>query len=208
MSTVPTPPELPPATATARAARSARWKLFAILAVCAAPVLASYLAYFVIRPVGRTNYGALIEPQRALSVVRLRAAPDGALAFADLRGRWVLVALDAGDCPPACVERLWTMRQVRLTTGRDRDRIERVLLVTGERAPADALLRDYEGMRVAFIPPAELARLFPAEPATTPLDHLYVVDPRGHLMMRYPAAADPNRIKKDVSRLLRAAGAN
>ena len=35
-----------------------------VLLVCAAPVIASYFTYYVVRPEGRRNYGELIEPQR------------------------------------------------------------------------------------------------------------------------------------------------
>ena len=37
-----------------------RWKMLAVLLVFAAPVIASYLTYYVIRPEGRTNYGELV----------------------------------------------------------------------------------------------------------------------------------------------------
>ena len=33
-----------------------------VLAICTAPVVASYVTYFFIRPDGRTNYSELIEP--------------------------------------------------------------------------------------------------------------------------------------------------
>ena len=35
-------------------------------------------------------------------------------------------------------------------------------------------------------------------------DHLYVVDPLGNWMMRFPANFDPARGKRDLDRLLRA----
>ncbi len=47
----------------AAAVRRARWKLFAVLAVCASPLMFSYLTYYVIKPTGRTNYGELIDPR-------------------------------------------------------------------------------------------------------------------------------------------------
>ena len=34
--------------------------------ICAAPVVASYFAYYVVRPEGRRVYGELIDPQRPL----------------------------------------------------------------------------------------------------------------------------------------------
>ena len=35
-------------------------------------------------------------------------------------------------------------------------------------------------------------------------DHLYVVDPLGNWMMRFPADLDPKQAKRDLDRLLRA----
>ena len=56
----------PDASDAARRTTSGRWKMLAVLAVCAAPVVASYLTYFVIRPESRTNYSTLITPPRAI----------------------------------------------------------------------------------------------------------------------------------------------
>ena len=44
--------------------RMGRWKMLLVLLVCAAPVVASYFTYYVVRPEGRRNFGELITPQR------------------------------------------------------------------------------------------------------------------------------------------------
>src|SRR3954469_15500526 len=56
--------------------RRGRWKMLAVMLVCAAPVVASYFTYYVVRPEGRRNYGELIEPQRPLPPP-LAQASDG-----------------------------------------------------------------------------------------------------------------------------------
>ena len=48
-----------------KVAKSNRLILVIFILVCAAPVIASYLFYFVIKPDKRTNYGDLIDPQRS-----------------------------------------------------------------------------------------------------------------------------------------------
>jgi len=35
------------------------------------------------------------------------------------------------------------------------------------------------------------------------LNRIYIVDPLGNLMMSYPADADPSKMRKDLSRLLK-----
>ena len=196
----------PTAAAAAGKARRARIKLLAILAVCAAPVIASYFTYYVIQPEGRTNYGELLDPQRPVGELALAAAgaEPAPPSLATLRGKWVMLTVDSGDCAKPCEDKLYAMRQVRLTAGKDRDRIERVLLLT-DSAPIDARIeRDYEGMLVARISAATVAATFPADSGMLASDHIFVIDPLGNLMMRFPKAADPNRMKKDISKLLRA----
>ena len=193
-----------PEPAPAGRFRHARLKLIAVLLVCAAPVIASYLAYYVMPPGGRTNFGTLIEPQRPVPDLKL-AAPDGAPArFASLLGQWVLLQVDAGACAAACTDKLYALRQQRTMTGKDRDRIERVWLVSDAATPSPSLLRDYEGTVVLRADPAELAALLPVEPGRRVEDYLYVVDPLGNLMMRFPADGDPAKIRKDLARLLKA----
>jgi hypothetical protein len=41
----------------------------------------------------------------------------------------------------------------------------------------------------------------PFEGALT--DHIYLVDPLGNLVLRYPRDADPSRMRKDLERLLK-----
>ncbi|MGH8254506.1 MAG: hypothetical protein ACRES2_10705, partial [Steroidobacteraceae bacterium] len=58
---------LPGADAIARRTLAGRLKMLLLLLVCAAPVVASYVTYFVIRPQGHTtNYSELISPQRPI----------------------------------------------------------------------------------------------------------------------------------------------
>ena len=196
-------PSLPPEQTPAQRRRQ-RLKLLAILLVCAAPVIASYLAYYVLPPLGRTNFGDLIEPQRPIPELRLSGADGAAFKFESLRGRWVLLQFDSGACDPACVDKLYAMRQQRTMTGKDRERVERVWLIGDTAVPADTLARDYAGTVVLRADPAELAPVFPIEAGRRLEDYLYVIDPLGNLMMRFPATGEPARIRKDLGRLLKA----
>jgi hypothetical protein len=178
--------------------------MLAILLVCAAPVIASYLAYYVFRPEGRTNYGALLTPLRSVESLG-GVTPEGEkFTLGQLEGRWVMVTVDSGACAKACEDKLYSMRQVRLTTGKDRDRIERVLLVGDDAALPERIRKDYEGMLVARLAPGTAASALPAATGGDVSDHIFIVDPLGNLVMRFPKNADPNRMKKDIARLLRA----
>ena len=99
--------------------RVGRWKMLAVLLVCAAPVVASYFTYYVIRPEGRRNYGELIEPQRPLPASLAATAGDGKpVPLASLRGQWLLVSAAGGACDSRCENHLYLQRQLRETLGK------------------------------------------------------------------------------------------
>ena len=191
----------------ARRTRHGRIKMLLVLLVCAAPVLASYFMYFVVRPDTRTNYGTLILPTRSMPALPLQTLDGTPVAAPALKGQWLLLVVGPADCDEACQKRLFTQRQLREMLGRERDRIDKLWLVSdgGEVAPAlrSALAAD-PAMTVLRAPVESLASWL--EPAAgTELDrHLYLVDPMGEWMMRFPADADPARIKRDLDKLLRA----
>ena len=93
------------------------------------------------------------------------------------------------------------MRQVRLAQGKDAGRIERAWLITDEAAADAALIASHVGIVLLRAAGSDFLARFPAERSRA--DHVYVVDPLGNLMMRYPRNADPRRMLKDVARLLR-----
>ena len=199
--------ERPPAAAAPSHWRRYRM-LYLLLAVCVAPVIASYTAYYLLPPAGRTNYGALVEPQRPLPALSLRRLDGTAVEAASLRGSWTMVQVDGGECDAACAKKLWQMRQVRLTTGKDADRVGRVWLIVDEAPLATSVIREYDGTMFLRARADEVAAFLPlpAGPGARLADHIWLIDPLGNLMMRWPKDADPNRMKKDLIRLLKASG--
>lgn len=198
--------------------RTARGRLLMIvvLLVCAAPVIASYLAYFVVRPEGRSNYGELIVPPRALPATLPLADSRGQpVAAPSLRGQWLLIVVASGACDTGCERRLWLQRQLHESLGRDKDRVDKLWLVDDGITPRPEILAGiaaigsearggYAAALVLQSPRARLAAWLEPAPQHALEDHLYVVDPRGDWMMRAPADADPARLKRDLDKLLRA----
>ncbi|MFO7188385.1 MAG: cytochrome c oxidase subunit I [Pseudomonadota bacterium] len=179
--------------------RRARWTLALIFTVSAAPFVLGTLAYYFFPTAARTNYGDLIEP-RAVPDVPL-TAPGGARAtLADLKGKWVMLQFDEARCVEACERKLYYMRQARLAQGKDMGRIERVWVVLDGGVPeAPAAL--VEGIYIARSAGRVFVEHFPAP--TDVRDHIYLIDPLGNLMLRFPSDPDPKRVIKDLQRLLR-----
>lgn len=201
---------VPVATLEARRrTRYGRLKMLLLLVVCAAPVLASYFSYYVLRPGARSNYGELITPSRPMPTdLALGDTAGRAVDAAQLRGQWLLIVVAGPGCDPACENRLLLQRQLREALGREKYRVDKLWLVAGEgpprRAPAEAVQQS-EGGQVLRVARASLAGWLQPAPGQALEDHLYLVDPHGQWMMRMPADPDPARMKRDLDRLLRAA---
>ena len=170
-----------------------------ILLVCVIPFIASYLVYYKWPPQSRMNYGTLIVP-RPFPAAPLEQVDGPRFSVAELRGRWVMLHVDSSGCAEPCRRKLYQMRQVRLTQGREMGRIERVWLISDDGPVEPAMLREYEGTRIARAGRDALFAL-PAEHDVA--DHIFLVDPSGNLMLRFPKNADPTSMKRDLERLLK-----
>lgn len=188
--------------------RSGRWKMMLVLLMCAAPVIASYFTYYVIRPEGRSNYSQVISPgvfiPDALALTNLQGQ---AVAASSLKGQWLMVVVAGSACDARCEKYLLLQRQLRETLGREKDRVDKLWLITDEQtlrpellaavsaAPEVTALRVSKSALEAWLAPANGQAL---------QDHIYLVDPMGAWMLRTPVDPEPAKFKRDVERLLRA----
>ncbi|WP_179401179.1 SCO family protein [Burkholderia guangdongensis] len=182
-----------------------RWMLLLVALVCAAPMIASYVTYYVIKPRGgSTNYGALIDPQRPIPPSLTVVDESGkTVPLASLRGVWLFVMTDKSACDDACATKLYFMRQVRATQAGERERITTVWLRSDANPIPDKVSAAYPDTRKLVADPAAIAAWLPADAGTQDTDHIYLVDPNGNLMMRFPKNPDPSKIKRDVTKLLK-----
>lgn len=184
-----------------------RWRLVLLMLVCAAPVIASYFTYYVVRPDGRRNFGELIEPQRPVPEWTATTLDGQALALGAFKGQWLLISVGSGACGPTCEQQLYLQRQLRESLGKEKERVDRVWLVNDEATVPQALKEGLRGATVLRVPQAQLAQWLQPAQGHALAEHLYVVDPMGNWMMRFPAQLDiasAGKAKRDLERLLRA----
>lgn len=176
------------------------WPLWSILAICVLPIIAGTAFYFLWTPTHFVNHGELLKPV-PLAEVALNQADGGTFTFSALNPNWSFVSIDDGICDENCRKKLYLMRQIRLTQGKDAERIERVWLIRdGVQASAHDLA-GFEGTRVVVLATGQpLGRFAPNGNVT---DYIFLVDPFGNLMMRFSLDTDPSMIKKDIAKLLR-----
>ena len=186
----------------------------AVLAVCAAPLVGSYLTYYVIKPKGGvTNFGALIDPRDHPIPAMASTSLDGKpLTLDNYKGKWIMLKVGPSACQQDCQDQLFAMRQLRTMQGKEMERIERVWMITDDQPLDTVLMRVNDGTRMLRAPAAVIDKWLPLEQAAGDRvsDHVYLIDPLGNLMMRFPKGAvssDTEKVKKvhkDISKLLKA----
>ncbi len=187
--------------------RMGRWKMLLVLLVCAAPVVASYLTYYVVRPEGRRNFGELIEPQRPLPDVVAQTLDGTPVNLRTLQDQWLLISVAGAQCDATCARHLYLQRQLREGLGKDKDRLDWVWLVD-DTAPVPAeILPALKTATVLRVPTQALQAWLSAAQGAKLSEHLFLVDPLGNWMMRFPAllnAEQAPKVKRDLERLMRA----
>ena len=224
--TLPTPPS-----------PRSRTPLVLIVLISLAPVLAAVVAYFNPdwRPDGSVAYGTLIEPQRpipastALQATTLDGKP---FDVASLKGKWLLITADGGDCQDACARKLFILRNSHASQGKNVERLARVWFITDDAPVPERVLEAYKGTIMLRVQPEQLKAFLLAESASvstgtsthttgasvvTPsvtvpassnvaakalAEPMWIIDPHANLMMQYPANAEPEKVRTDIRKLV------
>jgi hypothetical protein len=186
-----------------------RWKMLAVLFICATPVIASYFTYYVIRPNNVKSFGELVQPQRPMPTLAATTLDGKPTTLASLRGQWLLVSVSGGACAKPCPDHLYMQRQLRETLGKEKDRLDWVWLIADEAPLAPELyarLSDpalkAKGFSALRLKALDLEAWLQGGPA-----RLYLIDPQGNYMMRFPenmTIDQAAKAKADINRLLRA----
>jgi hypothetical protein len=188
--------------------RRGRIQMLLLLLACAAPVIASYFAYYVIKPEGgKTNFGTLVHPAQAA---------NNAWFDVPLQGKWtLLLARPAGDCQikdEKCIEALFLMRQVKIAVGRGSGRVQLLWVNTDGKSVDPEVAKAYDekvaGFKVVTLPTdlaarAEFLSWLNKEGAG---EQIQLIDPSPAKMMLIPVTNSPKEfasIKKDLEKLLR-----
>lgn len=193
------------------ARRASRMKLLMIIAIFAIPlILATIYLQMVKRSggtVGDTSRGQLIQPAVPLTEFAL-SQQDGDFTIDDMRGHWTLLYMPEGECLEKCELQLYHMRQVRLALNQRMDRVKRVVLTESSEQLKAELLAEHVGLVVAAGTPEEQAglrdqvRAAEADMEALP-NAIYMIDPMGNVMLRFPPDLPPKSMLKDIVHLLK-----
>jgi hypothetical protein len=187
-----------PDTAGAQIARTRRNRLMllGLFAIAFLPMLGAHLLYLNYRgaePWSTTNNGELLEPPLPVAALLLRD-PVGMPAPGEVPA-WRLMLVADDRCSDDCEQALFMLRQLHVLLHRDAGRVERAIVYR----PA---LPDAERWQTLAAEHAELATFTTRDGALR--DGIYVIDPRGNLVLFYHYEHAGKPVLEDLKRLLKA----
>jgi len=184
-------------------------KLILLILMFLLPVAGSwYLVFFTdyARDGEGAEHGALIKPPRQLENVSLLRVNENSTEQVSLFGKWSMLFFVDGPCDTRCEDSLYRLRQIRLATGREMKRLQRVAIIDQSESSqfSDYLSKNYPGQ--LYVSKKGLGEGFLQQFQGLELDDkaaIFLIDTRGFLMMHYPGDTDPSGIIRDLKRLLR-----
>ena len=177
-----------------------RWTLVALFALFFGVMLvAGVLRFSGWRPAGMKNHGELLQPPADLRRVVPQLVDGGAYAWNAAARTWRIAAV-ARDCDGAraraCETLLRQLDTVWQLMGKDADRVH--VLWIGALPPGGPRPATLKPLRASGDLRAALPRS--DDPAG---NVVYVLDPNGFVVLRYPPGFDPGGLRTDLSRLLK-----
>lgn len=180
--------------------------------LCAlAPIVAAFVLYNNPQwwPEDGSNYGTLVEPQRAMpaaDALQLTTLDGQPFDLQSLKGKWLLLSAGEAACPESCARKLFITRNSHASQGKNVDRLARVWFITDDGEVPAKVLEAYRGTVMVRARPEQLARFLLARDTVAGqpglLDPIWVIDPLGNLMLQFPADADGVKVRKDISKLV------
>lgn len=187
-----------------------RLKLIALISIYAAPLVAAWLWFGYVQNnelAGVSVNGELIHPAVPLTEFELVDGNGRSWQRGQFEKKWSMVYFMDGTCARQCEQTLYNMRQVRLSTGRRMERVQRVLVTEDVMVMAGKLSDASEGLAVVGGSNEAIEQLktqmHKAEAGMPDCTHcIYLVDPFANVMMRFPPELDPKKMYKDIKHLL------
>jgi hypothetical protein len=168
------------------------------------PLAVAIVMYYVggaqWRPSGSVAHGILLSQPRALPTGVMLMA-DGTAA--DFAGKWSLLYVGRGDCDAPCQETLYRTRQVRRALGKEMARVQRFFIATTGAPNPGFVAADHPGLLVMNERLAARDAVLAALGEFAEGD-VFIADPRGNVVLRFPAGTAMKDMHGDLQLLLKA----
>lgn len=169
-------------------------------------LVAGLLRFSGWRPQGSKNFGELLKPPGDLRAISPRLLDGGEYVWKSGERTWRIVVAPPADCGAKCSKLAHDIDTVWQLFGKDADDVHVLWSCAtidckwpaSTPAPATLKLLQPDSRLRAGLP--RLDERVPGKDGDLPV---YVVDPYGFVILRYPPGFDPAGLRADVAKLLK-----
>lgn len=181
---------------------------FVVLAFIA-PVVLAYIMFFFIDVKSFVNHGEILNPIVHISSFGLKNENDEIIPKKELTYKWRLISFVSNHCDQQCEARLYDIRQLHTSLGKDRHRLSRMFV---HLKPADELFSKLIAetyLDVIHVNGNEnliinaLGDNIRSDVSITD-NEVYIMDPMGNVMMRFTQDQPTKDFQHDLKKLLKA----
>jgi len=176
--------------------------LWLLLASFLVPAILAYGYYFFGDRPNVASNGQLITPVVDIESLKLKDPLGEAISREELTSKWRMYYFVNASCTNECKNNLYNMRQVNLGLGKNADRVQHVIVHLSTP--------QYEFMKFVESEHPKAIRVYSSIENTVGLmdksevsSFIYLVDPQGNIMMKFPDTVNAKLILKDINKLLK-----
>ncbi len=174
------------------------------------PRIPPWMALLLIGPIilAIVMYYAAVSPLQGVLLPEPRPLPTGTLSLPDgattrFGGRWSLLYVGQGNCEEACRDTLSRTLQAQQALGTEMVRVQRFFIATSGAPDAEFRAKDDPGLVVVTDGAISRDSVLAALGEFAEGD-VFVADPRGNVMLRFPAGTAMKAMHEDLTLLLEA----
>lgn len=146
------------------------------------------------------HQGHLVIPSVTITPDSIITTSHNTLAPHFFQGKWSLMYLSDHACQQQCTTWLYVLQQIKKATGKHQHHIQNVFLGLSTSLPAE---RDQHKLSQTTWLTTGLENYQSLYQGDAMHGQIYLIDPRGNMMMRYPLSTKPKAILGDLQRLLK-----
>ena len=182
--------------------KDSKFSGFLLIAAFVVPLLIAIVMYSLrgylptMKPV---SHGELIHPAQPIEAIEVNFIAGGSSDLEFLKGKWTYFFYAPGQCGLECEAALFKLRQTKIATGRETNRVQSAIIIDHISASSEALSR-YKSIKAATLPKIKFENTseLNLEPGV-----IYLIDPNGNMMMKYDDQATSKGLLKDIKKLLK-----
>jgi len=169
------------------------------------PVLLAYVMFYFVEITSFTNRGEIFTPVLHVEDLGLKDEKGELIPTDKLTFKWRIFSFVGSSCDEACNKRLYEVRQLHKTLGKDQHRLLRVIVHLDK--PDEALTRliekEYPHALNMYGDEKELTDAIKHD-ARLRNNEIYFMDPHGNIMMRFTRDQPIVDVRHDLRKLLKA----